>query len=793
MGRRRKKSGSGNAFFVLLLVIIAIVSEVPKIIWISMGCLIIILFPFYLYGKYKTSKSDQTLKDKKNTNKPPSKKVAKVIQSSRSAEVDDAPVSVPSTSFYPSSEPNFSIPSAPKGYGAATWIPRGQSINVSGVTIPDGMVYVGTSLKTPYSGNDPCLLDPSKTVSSRGDYTQSDMGYWPSYSEISASSRRSYLDWLANGKRDPNADIGYVFLFFYGLERRAIVDVANNAEAKNDWPIIADEIRRLLEIYGDQSNSFRNYANDLLNWISLADAPERLYEKPVPVFPKTYELPGYLRLALGQAAVDAIPVPQHLALAWAKLEPNISLRTPAKRCSEQFDKLFLLKYSDTFGDGILLPRNRTKLKLVYRPASSGFHGYGDIKLTFGEIPDVTALTAPLKKLQQIVEVITKELEPYSRFIGKNPDAEIALEGLIQLPTALWPEEAQKNFHVLKTRIGSGMVAMPFHELLTALGANSTLNRDKTLMLGRALAAINIGIEPNILNGVKLPKSTDNVVLFNIPSEDMESVATPSYQAALLTLQLASAVAAADGQFSATEIIHLSQEVKSWSHLTPNDRCRLLAHLRLLVVTPVSMASMKKKLEPLDASTRESIAVFMATVAQSDGTVSPDEVKILEKVYKALGVDANKVFSDIHAVATGIKSTAATTANIEDTGFKLDLSRVAALQQDTEKVSLLLANIFKEEDTVAAQLTELGVEPENELVPDGIFGLDSAHTAFARMLLSRPEWSREELIDLAADLELMLDGALEHINEAAFDTHDIPFTEGDDPIEVNAEILEKIEA
>ena len=62
-----------------------------------------------------------------------------------------------------------------------------------------------------------------------------------------------------------------------------------------------------------------------------------------------------------------------------------------------------------------------------------------------------------------------------------------------------------------------------------------------------------------------------------------------------------------------------------------------------------------------------------------------------------------------------------------------------------------------------------------------------------MLLSRPEWSREELLDVAADLDLMLDGALERINEAAFDTHDMAFLEGEDPVTVNSEILEKIEA
>ena len=38
---------------------------------------------------------------------------------------------------------------------------------------------------------------------------------------------------------------------------------------------------------------------------------------------------------------------------------------------------------------------------------------------------------------------------------------------------------------------------------------------------------------------------------------------------------------------------------------------------------------------------------------------------------------------------------------------------------------------------------------------------------------------------------MPDGALEHLNEAAFDAHDVSFSEGDDPIEINPELLEAI--
>jgi hypothetical protein len=45
--------------------------------------------------------------------------------------------------------------------------------------------------------------------------------------------------------------------------------------------------------------------------------------------------------------------------------------------------------------------------------------------------------------------------------------------------------------------------------------------------------------------------------------------------------------------------------------------------------------------------------------------------------------------------------------------------------------------------------------------------------------------------VANDLEIMLDGALERLNEATLDTYDIPCTDGDDPIEINLEIIEKI--
>jgi uncharacterized tellurite resistance protein B-like protein len=779
MAKRRKPSAV-EIIGATVLVVFMLLQAIPKEAWIGVAILAVLGVLVYLYSQSK--KSPPTTDDIKMTGKIP-----RTRTSARRSSEDHTPVSVASSS----SKSGFKLPLAPKGFGEAKWFPAGESVSVAGIDIPGGLIYVGKSLKTPNGDNDPCLIDPSKSVARQGDYTVRQMGYWPSYSDISSSARRAYLNWLAGGRKDHEADIGYVFLFFYGLERRAIIDGSKDEAAQAELPTIAIELRRLLNIYGGRSNSFRRYAGELLDLVSLSEHASKLYERSVPVFPKTYELPLYVRLALGQAAVDAVPVPVHLALSWAKLDPNIQLRTPATRCSEQFDQLFSQHYAETFDLGMILPRNRTKLKMVYRPASAGFRDYSEIKLTFKDTPDVTVLTAPIKILQEVVDAATKQLEPYSRLVGKNPEAKLSIEGLLLLPAPLWPESAQKSLLELKSRMGEGMVDLTFQALLSELGAKSTFTKDRILSLARTLESANIGFEPDVLSGSKPPKPEDRIVLFLLPAADSLSRASGPYLIAALTLQLAAAVAFADGEFDTKEIAHLRETVLSWKHLPPSQTCRLLAQLHMLSHIPISLTVLKKKFEPLTPAIKETIAAFMATVAQSDGEVSPAEVKMLEKIYKAIGVDSKRVFSDVHAVASDKKGTAAI---ITEAGFKLDPARIAALQRDTEKVSELLANIFTDSEEITPIVT-----PESEAVietneaPKGILNLDVTHTALARMLLSRPEWSREELLDVAADLELMLDGSLEHINEAAFDMYDIPFLEGEDPVTVNAEILEKIEA
>lgn len=800
---RQKKSSAGNVVVIVIACIVALI-VLPKEILIGLGIIGLIWFVSKLT---KNSSSGEAIQAVVAREKQPvtSVKVTTTTISSNSEKSpprvhaitnEDIPIQV-RVNIGQSDASEYRIPAPPSGAGSQKWIPIGQHIEVAGTTITGGMVYVGT---TTHFGNtpDPSLIATNKPVAKYGDYTERQFSYWPSYSEISDSARRAYLNWLAGGRKDPEAEIGFVFLFFYGLERRVLVDAQADPIAKAELPVIAQELQRLLKIYGPASGSFRSYAGQLYDWISMSDCAESLYLKPVPTFPKSYDVPVYIRLALGQAAIDSAPVPATLALAWIKHAPNISLRTPATRCESEFSRLFTLRYHEKFVEGLQLPRNKTKLKFQYRPASAGLMRNGETKLSFGDIPDVTVLTGPLKKLQEIVESTTKELESYSRYLSKNLEGSTELEGILLLPPLLWPDNLTLALKSIQSGMVDGEIAMPYQRLLSALNAKSVLTRDKAVTLAKALESMGIGIEPNLLGGAKLPKPEDTVVLFDIPVGANISPITQAYQIAVLTLQLASSIAAADGDFDAKEAALLRAQIQSWAHLTPYHIRRLLAQLRLLVISPASLTSLKKQIETLDTETKKILGSFMATVAQSDEKVTVEEIKMLEKIYKVLGIDSKRVFSDIHAASPDIPSATSTTKKTEISTFKLDPARIAVLQQDTAKVSALLANIFNEEAQVSTSSpsSEVAIEQDDSETitkQSYLLGLDESHDALARMLLSRPQWNREELLDVASDLDLMLDGALERINEAAYDVHDIPFTEGDDPIEVNAEVLEKIEA
>lgn len=783
----RKKSAGSPAVWLILFAII-LIAMIPKEIWIVLGIMVLIGLGIYLVGRYLNW---QAL-SQPNTEERCAAATAQALR--KPTPVAASMPSLIEDSGYRADREQakisgFRVPAPPEQMKPPRWYRVDEDVAVAGRKIRGGLLYVGFQVEARNGESDPSLINLSKSVAHDGDFTKRLTDYWPSYSSISSEARAAYLSWLAEGRRHPEADIGFVFIFFYGLERRVLVDAKNDESVRSEFPAIRRELEELLSVYGTRSGSFLQYGKGLLSLVQARVGTDKLYLQPLPEMQRGYEIPMQVRIALGQASVDRCPVPSHLALSWIESCPERYLRTPATRCVIEFRKLFKLAYARRFGAGMVLPQNKTKLKFSYQPASAGLRGISEVTLTFGDLPDVTVLTKPINDLWLLAEEATALLESYSRYLGRHPEARGAIEAYVLLPVVVWPEFAQSALNELKIKAGDDFLVQPLSGLMLAFGGSAILPKDRFIAFCTALRSSDLLIEPDVSLGAKTPKFEDKIVLFQ-STEGEGFVETPAYKSALLTLQLASVIAVADGSFCSDEFSHLQTQIENWNHLTKSQLQRLRAHLHLRQQAPMSLPILKKQLESLDERAKEAIAGFMAAVAQADGAVSAAEVKILEKIYAALGIEPKRVFSDIHAAASGAAEGAK--PKVKTAGFALDKAKIQELQQDTEKVTALLSKIFTEQETVAPSVVVEAV-PEAEPQESRFLNLDESHASFARHLLTRKEWARTELQDTASDLDLMLDGALEQINDASWDTYDLAFTEGDDPISVNPEVLEKIAA
>jgi len=701
-------------------------------------------------------------------------------------------------------EKKFLIPDEPIKSAGHEWIPKDNSIVIAETTIKGGLIYVGKRLPTITGDNDPCLIDPTKEVALSADFSQRLMGYWPSYSNTSAEARRAYLNWLATGKDNANADIGYVFLYFYGLERRIIIDCKASISNKDEILGISNELQRLLCIYGERSKSFKRYATDLLDWIEIIYTSDRMYKTL-----SEYELlqdmrPRLIRLALGQAAIDNICLPAVVALHWARLDATGPWTTKFAKSPTEFYASFQKLYKDKFGDGLYLQTNDQELSLNYLPASSSLRiRCKEHVVEVKGIPSIK-ISIDTKKifLGILGQVCQNLLEPFAETANQAQEDCNVPETPCNLPNSPWSEETLGRLISLKELAMNGPRVIKLDALAANLGMTIANTRNDFIAFSKLLNQYSLFVIPDGESRAAPPLINEQVVIYTASPNTGISQQSAIFNTAYITLQLASAVAASDGEFSHSEYEHLLEKIKGWSHLDANQILHLEANLCYLLFSPtvlnsVKLNMIKKSLVHLDHASRRLIAVFIASVVQVDGLIVADEMNILEKIYKALNLDVDKIYSDLCDGAITNSSppisfdTKIERGSISD--LKLDASRIAQLQEETERGSDLLASIFSvdEDDEQASVISSrqlTNVERKDESGKSFILDLDSTLSVFACQLMERESWSRSELLVIARELGLMLDGALEEINEASYDRIDLPFSEGDDPVEINPDVL-----
>ena len=669
------------------------------------------------------------------------------------------------------------------------WIPPGRVVTVKGYEIKDGLIYVGRNLLSISGGAlEPALIDPSLPVNpAKANYRVRSFISTSKYNYADATARASYLQWLATGRNDPEADEGNVLLYFYGLERRALAESSDETELA----LIFKEVERLLSIYTKHWD-FMGYANEFLNYLGAVQAPnlgDVLDDEPPPFVRfnnplNPFNLPFNLRKKLGLFAVTSEPLPAKWAYAWYYRDPRSRLPTVAGRCHEQVCSLFAVIYNQQYRDGLILPPNKTPLKVTYRPASSSF-GKALVKAT--ELPDVTVLSAPYAKIEAVARETFEQLDAYSRYLGRNSNSSTSLDARLLLPVPLWPEALRMTVQDRAHALVDDAVAKPLllSELLKPLEVTSSLNRAQYSAFTRGLATAGVGIEPDLKFAKEVPKLEDSVALF-----PLEKAGGPSadYGLCALIVQLGCLVAHASGGISGNESDKIRSYIEKSEGLEVNDKRRLLARMTTHRLNPPSIAGLRTTVEKLTPETRSEIVDFLLTIVCADDRVEPEEVRVMENIYTLLGLEKAPLYSRLHGLSANSELSAPT--HRKNVGpVNLDRAKIAQLKADSDEVGRKLAAIFAEEAITAYIPTPHDASKISSTVgPAGLNQLDPAHAGLLTVVLERSQWTRAEFTQLCKERGLMADGAIESINEASFSQFDEPMIEGEDLLVISAHLL-----
>lgn len=691
----------------------------------------------------------------------------------------------PSTSYSSGSESKNKKP--------GKWVLPGEVIRVGNENIRGGYFYTGGLLKS-LDGYDTeaSLIDPTlKLNNTSPDYGGDDMGYWPTYNQISPQSRAAYIEWLASDRKDPEAYIGYVFLYFYGLERRVLVDAAAGNVPNTEIDSLIDELQRLRIIYGD-NRSFNGYVTSLLSHTWALYKADQQPDSSILLAKRDFTSVFKLQLAKAVDRGEAVTI--ELALVWIKSHPEFSLRTPARRCEQEFDLLFAMRYKKKFGDGLIIAPNKTKVQLEYHPASSSLRGNHSTKVN---LPDASRLKAPVKKLIVLAEACTVELEAYSRFIGKPENSRDSLAAAVFLPTDLAVSNSQfdqlKSWIASKINTDSGLVATA--ELLSQIGEEPLLkiNKKEAVMLAELVEKAGFGLAPDIRYHQARPELNGCVVLFNKANSEVFKPTNAFNQVGTI-LRLGAMVASIDGHIDNAEIDLLEKVISEDRQLKEDEKPSLKAYLHWRLNTKVNMTGLKARLESISDREKTAISHILVGVALADGSIDPTEIKQLEKLYTSLGLDKAMVSNDIHSL-TSRKVVSESTANTNtkqpnspaSSDFSLNHELIKIHGSETDDVKAILGSIFVDET--------IEDEPKAVEVPttDTFTGLDAAHTHFYEILVTKEQWASEEVKSLCKELNLMMSGAIETLNDWAFEKVDAPIVEDGSTVFVDLELAEEIAA
>ena len=674
-----------------------------------------------------------------------------------------------------------------------TWYPADQPISLHRLRIGRAMLYATQhALKWP---GEPSAIDVSLAVGPFAAPTTEDFGYYPTYARLNPAQRRCYLEWLAAGRQDEKPatrSLGYVFLFFYGIERRILLD-------GDRAPSLIEEVIRLYQHYGPahQSRSLRSYFLQLLHfagWLQGTEAYRGLW-------PRLMEFDGERPDEDGLPFVLANLYRRGERLDWTvayrlALADELSRRSiVAKRARAELWSLFERRYRDEYPEGLALEATKQLLSVPYQPASGALMEVGYQIARRGanplevKIPNVIGAKHQFQKLPQIWNSCIEDLAGYSRAIAGKRYGNAAAVSIWQ---SLPPELRRIEDHPLHAAWRDLIDAAPKEDgfvfcRVGSMAEIADISERARLTLGQsqrvAALARDFGWEvaPSpTATGISLAWDQEVVLYPSVPGEAVSEL--PAGPVRLLYLCVT--LAASDGVVDPQRLGAFDWLMAAHENSPAVERMLRSTEAALWRDTNVAIRALQQIARSVPPESRSAVLHAMVQLAAADGEISLDELRVLQRIARAFELDPGTPealmrekapFREV-VIRTGeigaAKGEAIPPRRIASSGsFALDSTRIAALTQETNEVIAILSKVM--EDGGAAQfegddLPSPLPEPFRPPIDNTgwMSGLDSRYQPVLRQLLQSDVLTISEFNDLAAQHHLLPEDVFNAINDWA---------------------------
>ena len=703
------------------------------------------------------------------------------------------------------------VPAARAPESLVRWNGPGSTIKAGGFTITAPCVYTSTNRHA--SDPSEVLLD-ADVKPARGPLPELD--YWPWYSRLTPQWRHVYLKWLADGKRALPPNDGLLFLYYYGLERRLLVE-------QQDAAFVLGEIVRLRGLDAPRAStkegaSFRGYSSELI-WFTIACAPERFDAKS---FQKACELTtrwheSLLPAPLLWLARAAAPLPVSLAREVARLHPDSVRSVVTSRVADQFNELFSKRYREQFGEGLSLKSSKRSRRYAYTPASAAMRPFEC------SICDPTGAPAQFAPLAAIWNGCVDDLRVLSRRATGSGQS-VTVETWEAMPDDLRQDtdhplapKVQELVRAARTEPGGeaaehALIAPGAVASFLGLPSRPRLTATQSRRVASTLHYTGFCVEPDARLTSSAYGWDAQVAVF--PRSDDDAVDVKQYGAAACILELGLSIAEADGEVSAQEIERLGEQIDAVFSLSAHERQRLAALREVLLRTGANPTRIAKRLESaLAPEARRSVGRMLVAIAAASGAIDRKEQTALRKCFRGLGLPP-ELLEETIAQITGSADVGLAAVAPAVTGAPGEaIPSPPTLTLNREAISRILSETRDVAKILAEAMAEYGDEETEEGGPTPAGGSDAAapasvrgatsdspppvatrtasatefvapsgpparYATFYEAALGRDRWPIDECQALARTHGLMLAGAIEAINDWALDKAGVPAVEED---------------